>query len=177
MPRRLPRTAYQFFETLVAAVLTFTVGIVIVVALYRLVVSVVDTLLLQAHNPLAPQVFQAVFGEIMTLLIALEFNHTLQFVITQERSIVQARVVILIALLAIVRKVIVVDLYHSTPESLAALAGLVVALGVTYWLMCDGDERTRGPRPRPAPALVFLPVPGSRAARSRARRPQRGLGA
>ena len=179
MPRRLPRTAYQFFETLIAAVLTFAVGIVIVVALYRLVVSVVDTLLLRALNPLSPQVFQAVFGEIMTLLIALEFNHTLQFVITQERSIVQARVVILIALLAIVRKVIVVDLYHSTPESLAALAGLVVALGVAYWLMCDGDNRTRGPRlrSRHGATLGFQPVPGSRGltgVRWWGRRPQRG---
>jgi uncharacterized membrane protein (DUF373 family) len=153
MPEYLPRnwiemrrewpglTAYQRFESFVASVLTVVVGLVILVALYRLIVSVVDTLMLRALNPLAPGVFQVVFGEIMTLLIALEFNHTMQYVITHERGIVQAKVVILIALLAVVRKVIVVDLYEATPGSVAALAGLVVALGATYWLMRDRDDR------------------------------------
>jgi hypothetical protein len=37
-------------------------------------------------NPLEHSVFQQVFGEIMTVLIALEFNHTLQYVITRERT-------------------------------------------------------------------------------------------
>jgi uncharacterized membrane protein (DUF373 family) len=45
------------------------------------------------------------------------------------RNIIQAKVVILIALLAVVRKVIVVDLYEATPASVAALAGLVLSLG------------------------------------------------
>jgi hypothetical protein len=40
-----------------------------------------------------------VLGENLTLLIALEFNHTLQYVITRERGIIQAKIVILIALL------------------------------------------------------------------------------
>jgi len=37
-------------------------------------------------NPLEHAVFQRVFGEIMTLLIALEFNHTLQYVISRDRG-------------------------------------------------------------------------------------------
>lgn len=117
------------------------VGVVILVALYRLIVSVFDTLLLRALNPLAPEVFQRVFGEIMTLLIALEFNHTLQYVITHERGIIQAKVIILIALLAVVRKVIVLDLYEATPLSVLALAGLVLCLGFTYWIMRERDDR------------------------------------
>ena len=46
------------------------------------------------HN-LSPQVFQTVFGEVLTLLIALEFNHTLQVVVTRQRGIVQARAIVL----------------------------------------------------------------------------------
>ena len=145
-------TAYQRFESFVAALLTLVIAVVILVALYRLIARVADTLLLQALNPLDPTVFQAVFGEIMTLLIALEFNHSLQYVISRERSIVQARVVVLIALLAMVRKVIVVDVSHSTPASLAALAVVVVALGVTYWLIRDREDRPRRKRLPPTPA-------------------------
>src|SRR2546428_4063559 len=71
--------------------------------------------------------------------LALEFNHTLQYVITRERGIIQARIVILIALLALARKVIVVDLYTVAPATVGALAGLALALSVTYWLIQDGE--------------------------------------
>jgi uncharacterized membrane protein (DUF373 family) len=71
-------TAYQRFESLVAFALRFIIAAVIVVALYRLVARVVDTLVLRALDPLEHDVFQQVFGSIMTLLIALEFSHTLQ---------------------------------------------------------------------------------------------------
>jgi len=114
--------------------------------MYRLIVSVVDTLVLRSMNPLDHTVFQLVFGEIMTVLIALEFNHTLQYVVTRERGIIQARIVILIALLALARKVIVVDLFAIPPASIVALAALTAALGATYWLMREG----RGEAGKPA---------------------------
>jgi uncharacterized membrane protein (DUF373 family) len=58
-------------------------------------------------DPLDAKVFQALFGDIVTLLIALEFNHTLQYVVAREQSIIQIKVVLLIALLALSRKLIV----------------------------------------------------------------------
>lgn len=55
-----------------ALVLTVVIGVIILVALYRLTVTVFAGLLVGALDPLDHRVFQAVFGEIMTLLIALE---------------------------------------------------------------------------------------------------------
>jgi len=52
-------------------------------------------------------------------------------------------VVILIALLALARKVIVVELYAAAPASVAALAALALALGATYWLIDDCHGRWR----------------------------------
>ena len=48
-----------------------------------------------ALDPLEHSVFQAVFGEIMTLLIALEFNHSLQYVVNRAQSIIQTKIVLL----------------------------------------------------------------------------------
>ena len=67
---------YQRFESAVALVLTFVIGLIVLVALFRLTLSVVTGLLWGALDPLDQAVFQSVFGEILTLLIALEFNHT-----------------------------------------------------------------------------------------------------
>jgi uncharacterized membrane protein (DUF373 family) len=132
---------YRRFEAGVGFVLTLVVGVVILVALYRLVVSVSTVLVVQSLNPLDHTVFQRVFGEIMTLLIALEFNHTLQFVIHGERGIIHTKLVLLIAQLALARKVIVMDLFQTQAASLMALAALVFSLGVTYWLVRERDDR------------------------------------
>jgi len=132
---------YQRFEGLVALALTLVIGLIILVALFRLTFSVVTGLLLGVLNPLDHGVFQAVFGEILTLLIALEFNHTLQYVVKREQSIIQTKVVLLIALLAVARKIVILDLNAADASQLLALAAITLALGAAYWLMRERDDR------------------------------------
>src|SRR6266850_6890695 len=132
---------YQRFESTVALVLTLIIGLVVLVALYRLTCSVVSGLLFGALDPLDYAVFQAVFGEIITLLIALEFNHTLQYVVTRQQSIIQTKVVLLIALLAIARKFIILDLHEVDAWQLLGLAAITLVLAVAYWLIREHDAR------------------------------------
>ena len=78
--------------------------------------------------------------EILTLLIALEFNHTLQYVVTRQQSIIQTKVVLLISLLALARKLLILDLDHVTIELLPAPAAITVALALSYWLIREREE-------------------------------------
>jgi uncharacterized membrane protein (DUF373 family) len=48
--------------------------------------------------------------------------------------------------LALVRKIIVTDLSGIPPAALGAEAALLLALGITYWLMRDRDDRLRASR-------------------------------
>ena len=73
------------------------------------------------------------------------------------RGIIQARIVILIALLALARKIIVADLFEIAPGTLLGLAALALSLGVTYWLVGDKDEGRRGRKDERAPSR---PGPG-----------------
>ena len=98
-------------------------------------------LLLGVLDPLDHGIFQTVFGEILTLLIALEFNHTLQFVVSRQQSIIQTKIVLLIALLAIARKFIVLDLGNVEAAQLLGLAAITLALAIAYWLMRERDDR------------------------------------
>ena len=134
-------TYYQRFETAVAFVVTGVIALIVLVALYRLCIGVVTALMFGAVNPLQHEVFQAIFGEIMTLLIALEFNHTLRYVVTRHQSIIQTKVVVLIALLALARKFIILDIRETTPGILLGLAATTLALGATYWLIRERDDR------------------------------------
>jgi uncharacterized membrane protein (DUF373 family) len=134
-------TYYQKFEGVVALLLTFIIILIIVVALYRLASSVISVLVLGVLNPLEHKVFQAIFGDIMTLLIALEFNHTLQYMVTRQESIIQTSVVLLIALLALARKFIILDLQTITEGKLFGLAAATLALAVAYWLVRERQAK------------------------------------
>jgi len=90
-------------------------------------------------DPLDHGDFQAVLGDILTLLIALEFNHTLQYVVKQ--SIIQTKVVLLIALLALARKFIILDLHEVSPGHLLGLAAVTLALGIAYRLSRERNDR------------------------------------
>src|SRR3981081_1667216 len=132
---------YQRFEGLVALVLTLIIALIILVALFRLTSSVVTGLLFGVLDPLDHGVFQSVFGEILTLLIALEFNHTLQYVVKREQRIIQTKIVLLIALLAVSRKFIILDLSSVDAVQMFGLAAITLALGIAYWLVRERDER------------------------------------
>jgi uncharacterized membrane protein (DUF373 family) len=100
----------------------------------------VSALVVGALDPLEHTVFQTVFGRIMTLLIALEFNHTLRYVVARHQSVIQTKVVVLIALLALARKFIILDVHEVAAEELIGLAAITLALGVTYWFVRESDD-------------------------------------
>jgi uncharacterized membrane protein (DUF373 family) len=76
---------------------------------------------------------------IMTLLIALEFKHSIIKVALRRDSIIQVKTVILIALIALSRKFVILDV-ETSPAKIAALAFALLTLGLVYWLMRERDE-------------------------------------
>ena len=68
---------YEKFEQFIAVSLSVVIALVIIISLIQLVRAVYVMLFLDALNPLNHEIFQTVFGMIMTLLIAMEFKHSI----------------------------------------------------------------------------------------------------
>jgi uncharacterized membrane protein (DUF373 family) len=149
---------YERFEQVVALLLSAVIAVIIVVSLIQLISIVFTLLIIDAFNPLAHKVFQTVFGMIMTLLIAMEFKHSIVRVALRRDSIIQVKTVILIALIALARKFVILD-PDVSPEKVAALAGATLALGATY----DARATARIPMSQwsNCRSYCFLCVPGS----------------
>jgi uncharacterized membrane protein (DUF373 family) len=130
---------YERFEQAVAHILSGVISVIIAISLWQLIRAVVVLLVWEALNPLDHAVFQTVFGMIMTLLIAMEFKHSIIRVMLRRDHIVQAKTVVLIALLAIARKFIILD-PNTDPYRIGALAAALLALGGVYWLMRQRDD-------------------------------------
>jgi len=135
-------TLYQKFEHAVILVLGGLISIVVALAVWNLVLKVVASIVLSGgFDPTDYSVFQAIFGMIFTIIIALEFKRSLLVVAERRHSVVQVRTVVLIALLAIVRKLMIIDLSATDANHLFALSGAILALGGVFWLVRDQDRR------------------------------------
>ena len=120
---------YQKFEQICVLILTGLIAAVIVFALWYLALDVVLGIYRNIFDPTKHVVFQTVFGMIFTVIIALEFKRSLVGLAERRDSIIQVRAVILIALLAVVRKLIILDISHTEALTLFALAAAILALG------------------------------------------------
>ena len=139
-------TLYQKFEHAVVTILTLLIAVVIVSAVWNLILKIFYSLVVSpVFDPTDHVVFQTVFGMIFTVIIALEFKRSL--VATDRRAgIVQVRTVILLAMLAIVRKLIILDLHSTEALQIVALGAAIFSLGAVYWLVRDQDRRDRAGR-------------------------------
>jgi uncharacterized membrane protein (DUF373 family) len=133
---------YQRFEHAVVLILMGLIAIVVVAAVWNLSVKILFGLVLSGSlDPSDYSAFQAVFGMIFTVIIALEFKKSLLVVAERRDTVVQIRSVVMIALLAICRKFIILDLTETDAAHTFALAAAILALGVVYWLIRDSDQR------------------------------------
>lgn len=145
-------TAYERFEQIVAIVLSIIIAMIVLIALGQLLHRILPLLLGGALDLLDHEVFQSLFGSIMTLLIAMEFKHSIIRLALRHQSIIQVKTVVLIAVLALSRKFVILDISATGAATIAALASATLVLGIVYWLLRERDdcEIRRGSAPVPS---------------------------
>ncbi|NAZ38390.1 phosphate-starvation-inducible PsiE family protein [Rubellimicrobium sp. CFH 75288] len=130
-------TLYQRFEQLVTLVLSMLLIVVIPAAIWNLFLRVLFDLVLDGSlDPTDHSVFRAVFAAI----IALEFKRLIIVSGETHATVFHVRTVVLVALLALLRQFIILDLAKTGAATIAALALVTLALGGIYWIIRQQDE-------------------------------------
>ncbi|HTQ71474.1 MAG TPA: phosphate-starvation-inducible PsiE family protein [Acidocella sp.] len=132
---------YDGFQQLIVLILTMLIMVITAVATITLVKDVWDLVWQDQINLANSGAFEAVFGNIFTVIIALEFKSSLRASFVERKEVVRGRTIMLIALLAVARKFIILDLQSVSSIQLFALAATTLALGVVYWLIREQDSR------------------------------------
>ena len=122
---KIIRIAVKILAALMVVVIVWGIGDVIYVLYQRLVAP--PFLLLSIGDILAT------FGAFLAVLIATEIfiNITLYL----ENDVIPVKIVVATALMAISRKVIIFDFEKITPPFVVGTAAVVLALGITFWLI------------------------------------------
>ncbi|GBR10472.1 phosphate-starvation-inducible PsiE family protein [Acetobacter oeni] len=147
---------YEGFELLIMLILTALIMVITAIATWNLMKEVWQLVRSSQIDPANGQTFQEVFGNIFTVIIALEFKSSLRISLSHSKDVVRVRTIVLIALLAVSRKFIILDLHEVVPAEMFAFSAAVLALGVVYWLIREQDIRVAS---RTDPPVSTRPAP------------------
>lgn len=81
----------------------------------------------------------ATFGAFMAVLIAIEIFVNITIYLRDD--IIHVKIVLATALMAVARKVIILDFYETETLQIFALAALVIAMSVGYWMVVVLDKQ------------------------------------
>ena len=144
------RSLYEWFEYFALVTLMFVIAGITLFAFCATIAQLFADLGASFMDKVA---LQDTFGSILTVLILLEFNHSIFVALTQRTGAIQVRVVVLIAILVVVRKMMLLDFGATPVEVLLGLGGLLLCLGGLYWLLADGDRRRAEMKTRHQPSV------------------------
>lgn len=120
-------------ENLVAKVMSGALVVVIIVALLDLIIVLSRDLLISEPVGFFSKTLIQLFGLFLNILIALELleNVTAYF----RKHVIHVELVVMTALIAVSRKIIIFDTDKFEKIDLIALALACLALSVSYWLL------------------------------------------
>jgi len=104
---------YELFEQITSRIVMFFISIVIVYSLILMGIELSEQLGL-GLTFIENESLRDVFGSILTILILIEFNHSIAVALSKKSGILQARPIVLITILVIARKVILLDFNTAT---------------------------------------------------------------
>mgnify|MGYP001823782064 FL=1 len=84
----------------------------------------------------------AAFGAFMAVLIAIEIF--INITIYLKENVIHVKIVMATALMAIARKVIVLDMEKLDAMQVAAIGFVVISMSVGYWLICTLPKTSHG---------------------------------
>jgi uncharacterized membrane protein (DUF373 family) len=125
---------YELFEQITSRIVMFFISIIIVYSLILMAITLFGQFKL-GLGFIETESLRDAFGSILTILILIEFNHSIALAISEKSGILQARPIVLITILVIARKVILLDFGAATFEQLIGIAAITVAFGLLYWLI------------------------------------------
>ncbi len=128
------RGIIQKFERFIVLALLLMMMLALLASTIELAIILVEQLLAPPTFLLNIKEMLAVFGFLLMVLIGLELVETIK-IIYFEQDIFRVEVVVLVAIIAVTRKIIIIDYNSISYEMLLSIAVLMIALSAGYFLV------------------------------------------
>ncbi|WP_414551796.1 phosphate-starvation-inducible PsiE family protein [Anabaena sp. CCY 0017] len=125
-------------EVLVSKVLSLAMVVVIVASIFDLGVYLVNELFTTSYGEFNEVLF-TIFGLFLNILIALEILENITAYL--RKHVVHVELVIVTSLIAVARKIIILDLDKVTGGTIIGLGVAVLSLSIAYWIIRSSNIR------------------------------------
>jgi uncharacterized membrane protein (DUF373 family) len=122
------------FEKALYGILLFLLGIVLIASVMDLAYTIFSSIFDEQVFPLLEnKEVLSIFSLFLLVLIGIEFFETILAYLRE--NVIHVEVIIMVAVIAVARKVIVLDTSEATNSHLIGLSLLMLSLGVAYYLV------------------------------------------
>jgi uncharacterized membrane protein (DUF373 family) len=128
------------FEGLISKLLSIAMVFVILIAVYDLADYLITDVFSEPRGRFSTILF-TIFGLFLNVLIALEILENITAYL--KNHVIQVELVIVTSLVAVSRKIIILDLEKTAGIDLMALAAAILSLSVSYWLVREVNRRAK----------------------------------
>jgi len=142
------------FERIITRILLVMMAVVVVLATIEVIWFVIKDVLTPPVILLEIQQLLDLFGLFLLVLIGLELMHSVKIFIENREIHVES--VLSVALIAVARKIIILDPKDQTEGILLGIAALVLALGVGYYVVRRSYPVQSGHRNKVSPDDAVL---------------------
>lgn len=123
----------KYFEKIIIYVLSFMMMVVIILSTIEFAYILLTDILEPPIFLLNTNDLLEIFGFFLLILIGVELFETIRTYLYEH--VVHIEVVVEVALIAIARKVIILDLKEVPPISMLGIAAIIIALAIAYFLV------------------------------------------
>ncbi len=125
-------------EVIVSKILSAFMILVIAVAIWHLGLDLFQSLFAKTEDSFTRTLF-SIFGLFLNVLIALEILENITAYL--KKHVIQLELVIVTSLIAVARKIIILDLEKTTELGIIALASAILALSISYWVIRNVNSK------------------------------------
>jgi uncharacterized membrane protein (DUF373 family) len=132
-------------ESLISKVLSVLMVLVTIVAVYDLGIFLVQELVSEVLSPNSTrfsEILFKIFGLFLNVLIALEILENITAYL--KKHVIQVELVIVTSLIAVARKIIILDLSKTTGLDVIGLGVAILSLSISYWVIRRVNARHPG---------------------------------
>jgi uncharacterized membrane protein (DUF373 family) len=122
----------KIFERLIIFALLIMMAVVILLSTIDLGRLLITDILEEPVFVLSVNQLLDIFGFVLLILIGVELVETIKAYLNEH--VVHIEIVMEVALIAIARKVIILDVKELSPSTLYGIAGVILALSIGYYL-------------------------------------------
>jgi len=142
------KTVLKLVETILVIGILLALSVTLLLALLDIAYVIYTKIMAPPTFIVDAQGLMELFSLILILLIGVELIHGVKAYL--DENVVHVELILLIAIIAIARKVVVWDFDKHSHTELYSLAAMILALGVSYFLVKQGSLTSpfwsRGPQ-------------------------------